>query len=138
MNLPECWEIECVRDGLATAALAALRRPGISGETVAALGAFLQMVERLPEHDENSATSLSFSDDTGEGAGHWEAAFDSEGVELWTGEIFRGPQGTDHETRIVFRVTADGCMAVDDLADWLHNFARMAEDPDCDMIVWAE
>lgn len=121
------WELEQVRGYLTDAVRGALRRPGLDGEAVVALGAFLKMVERLPDYDEGNSASMTLSDDTGEGVGIWEAAFNSEGLELSTSEIFRSPYGSDHECRIVFKTSADWSSATDGLEDWLKDFAEMAD-----------
>jgi hypothetical protein len=80
---------------------------------------------------------MTLSIDTGEGVGIWEAAFNSEGLELSTSEIFRSPWGSDHESKIVFKTTAAWSSAADGLDEWLQDFVQMAES-DFDLSVSCE
>jgi hypothetical protein len=137
-TLHDCHVLREVGDGLIAAVRAALRRPAIDPETIMHLGGFLRLVLRLPKHDEDQSASMALSLDTGEGVGTWRASFGSDGLELYTSEIFRGRWGSDHESRTVFHATPDRCDAEDDLDDWLWNFKRMAEDAGYAVSGWCE
>lgn len=130
-------ELETVRARLIDAVRGALRRPLIDGETVEHLGAFLRLVELLPEHDEDCTASMRLTFDSGEGAGIWEADFSSEGLELSRTELFRGEWGTDSESKTVFKATAERSSADDGLDEWLHHFIMMAKS-DYDLSAWVE
>ncbi len=127
-----------IQDKLKAAVESALKNREISSEQMMNLGAFLWLVERLPEHHANYTGKIDIISDHGEGAGWRSVTVSEDGLALDEGQIVRGDCGTDHESKTVFQVSETCDPNHDlyfDLENWLSNFVNDAGDPHLDFTV---
>lgn len=130
-----------VQDKLAAAVQAALKSRDLSSQQVMDLGAFLWLVEHLPEHHEQYSAQIELSWDYGDGAGWTMVTFSGDGLALDKGEIIRYEYGTDHHSKTVFRVSSTNAADYDiyfDLEEWLRNFVNYSADPNVKFTVIAQ
>jgi hypothetical protein len=128
-----------IQDKLAAAVKSALKNRELSSPQMMKLGAFLWLVERLPEHHEKYTGQIELSCDHGEdGAGWTKVTISGDGLALDKGEIVRGEYGSDHPSKTVFRVSSTSASDYDldfDLEEWLRDFVGDAGDTDVEFSV---
>lgn len=129
MSPAEGWLIE---GKLKAAVRAALAHRNFQALDVMKIGAFLWLVERLPENHKDYLGRIELTCEHGSGATWGSVTISDDGLVLAEGEIIRGEVGTDQESRIVFQVTDNSGSDPDlyfDLEHWLNKFAAEAGDP---------
>jgi hypothetical protein len=134
----EPGEAFVVQGKLVNAIQAILQNRSLTSAQLMNLGAFLWLVERLPEHHIGYFGQIDLTSDHGDGAGWRSVTISEDGLALDEGEIIRGDCGTDHESKTVFRVS-ETCGSDSepyfDLEEWLRYFANDAGDPDVEFSV---
>jgi hypothetical protein len=134
----ESWQSHLIQNELTAAVHSALKNRKLSSEEVMNLGAFLWLVERLPEHHEQYFGQINFSWDRGEGIGWTSVCFSEEGLALEYGEIIRGEYGTDSYSKTVFQVSGTRSAHYDFdfvLENWLRDFVNNAGEVEVEMSV---
>lgn len=127
-----------VQDMLAAAVQCALKNRSLSSKQVMNLGAFLWLVERLPEHHQQYTAQIELSWDYGDGSGWTMVTFSGDGLALDKGEIIRSEYGSDHPSKRVFQVSPTSASDYDldfDLEEWLRHFVNDAGDTDVELSV---
>jgi hypothetical protein len=125
-------ETDLLKGKLTEAVKAALSSRDLSCEQIMKLGAFLWLVDHLPQNHKRYSAKFELAYDYGDGASWMTATISQDGLALSTGEVIRGDFGSDHSSKTVFQVSRYSNSEYDinfDLEDHLLDFVNDAGDP---------
>ncbi len=100
------WEeTDLLKQKLTQAVKAALTNRDLSCEQIMKLGAFLWLVDHLPQNHRRYSAKFELAYDYGDGASWTMVTISQDGLALSTGEVIRSDFGSDHPSKTVFQVS---------------------------------
>lgn len=124
-------QTDLLKKHLTDSVSAALNRRNLSSEQIINMGAFLSLVERLPNHYKRDSALLKFTSKYDEDTSWLAVNISEEGLALDQGEVVRYDFGSDTHSKTVFKATTTRRPDYEmyfDLEEWLRNFTNHAED----------